>query len=64
MDDVLVEGSSQYSVIVLLLATVIAFLIASVLSRSTKIRFSLRTLLLATTAVAVVLGLIIYATRG
>lgn len=63
-DDVIADGSHTYAVIILLCVTVIAFVIVSVFTRKTKIRFSLRTLLLTTTVVAVLLGLIIFATRG
>ncbi len=59
-DDVIADSSNTYAVIILLCVTVIAFLIASVLSRKSKIRFSLRTLLIATTLIALGLGLIMW----
>jgi hypothetical protein len=62
-DDLIADGSSEHLVIALLLVMVIAFAIA-VFTQGTKVRFSLRTLFLTTTAVAILLGLIIYATRS
>jgi hypothetical protein len=51
-------------VVGVLLATAGASLAAVPWLRSLRYRFSLRTLLIATTVVALVLGLIIYAMRG